>query len=386
MAASTQNWFNQPLNALRVVYVCDWLPPDFGAVGQYSLQFSRDRAAQGQDVLLVGLSSEAPSIETELHGDGRVTIWKLHAGTYKKSSLVSRFGWTAVINLRLMIHLFLPFLRCQELIFTGSPPFMVHWIAPLNLLLRKKVIYRITDFYPECLMATDQRVSLPLRLLHGITMFWRRRIPVMEVLGEDQRLRLNHMGITDDRIQMKRDPAPIAIPPNTKPISVPDALAGYIVLLYSGNYGVAHEYETFVSGYIKHHREGSGKVALWLNAVGSTADRVEQRLREAGVPVHRGKPVPLDELPQLLVTPHAHLITLRDSFVGYVMPSKVYGCIESNRQILYIGSKQSDVHLLCARDMDSVNYHQLNVGDIDGVGRVLDEMAASSCVPAENVT
>jgi len=26
---------------------------------------------------------------------------------------------------------------------------MVHFIAPLNILLRKKLIYRITDFYPE---------------------------------------------------------------------------------------------------------------------------------------------------------------------------------------------------------------------------------------------
>ena len=26
----------------RLVYLCDWLPPDFGAVGQYSLLFARE--------------------------------------------------------------------------------------------------------------------------------------------------------------------------------------------------------------------------------------------------------------------------------------------------------------------------------------------------------
>ena len=34
-------------------------------------------------------------------------------------------------------------------------------------------------------------------------------------------------------------------------------------------------HETFVEGYRRHHREGSGRVALWLNATGAKADRVE---------------------------------------------------------------------------------------------------------------
>ena len=87
-------------------------------------------------------------------------------------------------------------------------------------------------------------------------------------------------------------------------------------------------------------------MALWLNATGAKADRVEEILRREGLPVHRGRPVPLELLPRLLVTPDAHLITLRDGFVGYVLPSKVYGCIQSGRRVLYIGSAGSDVHLL----------------------------------------
>jgi hypothetical protein len=26
----------------RLVYICDWLPPDFGAVGQYAMLFARE--------------------------------------------------------------------------------------------------------------------------------------------------------------------------------------------------------------------------------------------------------------------------------------------------------------------------------------------------------
>src|SRR5262249_47060362 len=41
----------------RLVYICDWLPPDFGAVGQYSEIFAREWARDGWAVILVGLTS-----------------------------------------------------------------------------------------------------------------------------------------------------------------------------------------------------------------------------------------------------------------------------------------------------------------------------------------
>src|SRR3954471_5166860 len=40
------------------VILCDWLPPDFGAVGQYTLARARERARMGQRVVLIGLSSQ----------------------------------------------------------------------------------------------------------------------------------------------------------------------------------------------------------------------------------------------------------------------------------------------------------------------------------------
>ncbi|PYQ56621.1 MAG: hypothetical protein DMF53_25025 [Acidobacteria bacterium] len=66
----------------RLVYLCDWLPPDFGAVGQYSLLFARERAAQGDDVVLAGLSSTADSVAEERLGQGRLRIVRRRAVTY----------------------------------------------------------------------------------------------------------------------------------------------------------------------------------------------------------------------------------------------------------------------------------------------------------------
>ena len=54
----------------RLVYICDWLPPDYGAVGQYSDLFARQMARDGMNVVLCGLTTGETS-ETAGHaGEG----------------------------------------------------------------------------------------------------------------------------------------------------------------------------------------------------------------------------------------------------------------------------------------------------------------------------
>ena len=69
-----------------------------------------------------------------------------------------------------------------------------------------------------------------------------------------------------------------------------------------------------------------------------------------------------------------HLITLRDAFVGYVLPSKVHACIESGKRILFVGSESSDVHFLASRALSPLDYRRVDVGDVDGLVKVLHEM------------
>jgi hypothetical protein len=358
----------------RWLYICDWLPPDYGAVGQYSALFARELAEQGGDVVLAGLSSSASSASVEALGPGSLRTIRLHAQSYDKGHFLRRLWWTARTNTRMVAALWGEMRRADRILFTGSPPLLVHWIAPLNLLLRKTLVYRITDFHPECLIAARPKPSALLDLVLKWTVFWRRRVDRFEVLGEDQRVRLQQIGIASDRITLKRDPSPVAIPPDTRPLDRPAPYSDRFLLLYSGNWGVAHEYETFLEAYRRHHQDGSKRVVLWLNAVGASANHVEELLKSKGLPYVRGKPVALDRLASLLVTPDAHLITLRDAFVGYVLPSKVYGCIESAKPVLFVGSAGSDVHLLCHERMRAP-YARVDVGAVDACVAALENLA-----------
>src|SRR5262249_4274640 len=143
------------------------------------------------------------------------------------------------------------------------------------------------------------------------------------------------------------------------------------VILYSGNWGVAHDDNTFVEAFSQYSRQSQVGLRFWLNATGAKADRVENAFRARGVPIYRSSLVPLEDLPRLLLAADVHLITLRDPFVGYVLPSKIHACIESGKRILFVGSESSDVHLLASQALPPDRYRQVDADDVDGLVNAL---------------
>jgi hypothetical protein len=359
----------------RMLYLCDWLPPDFGAVGQYALLFARQYAGAGAKVTLIGLSTQPHRPQHEQIGKGYLQIIRIPCKTYDKNSLPARIRWILAANSRLLLALLRYGWGHSHIKFTGSPPLFLHWLGPLNLFLRKHLTYRITDFYPECYIAAKGTSSPLLRLLQSLTWFWRRRISQFEVLGKDQQQYLLAHGIPPHKIILSRDLSPVSISPRTPILPRPQAFAAahYKLLLYSGNWGIAHDSQTFLRAYQKHHRQGSGHVILWLNAQGTRATEVQKALEQQKLPFIPGKPVPLCELAALLHSADAHLISLHNNFTGFVMPSKIYGCLASGKPILFIGSRACDIDLLCRGQALSL-YRRVDVGDVESLYEAFDEL------------
>jgi catechol 2,3-dioxygenase-like lactoylglutathione lyase family enzyme len=214
------------------------------------------------------------------------------------------------------------------------------------------------------------RPSWALNLVLALTNFWRRRVDGFEVLGQDQVGRLTETGIPADRMTLVRDGSPVSFEAAGEAMALPGELEGACVLLYAGNYGIAHEVETVAAGYEQHHRQGSGRVRLWLSATGAGAEALAARFQERGVPFHRSPPVPLERLAALLRAPAAHLVTLRDAFVGFVLPSKIYACLDSGKPVLFVGSAASDVDLL-ARPAPA-GYWRVDCGNAAGFAAALE--------------
>jgi hypothetical protein len=139
-----------------IIFVCDWIPPEFGAVGQYAMKRARDAARAGARVALIGLGAEG-SEETE--EAGRLTIVRLAAPRNPKESFLKRALWALAVNARLA--------RATRdaqaamgdctINVSGSPPLLSYWLLLQNRLFwKKRIVYRMTDFYPEVALAAGK--------------------------------------------------------------------------------------------------------------------------------------------------------------------------------------------------------------------------------------
>lgn len=365
-------------------HVVDWLPPDFGAVGQHAVIHARALAEQGSKVCLVGLSSQirAPTRETSLR-DGLLEFKRLPAKRYDKQNALQRLLWSLRTNARLIREVIGDRRsRGADLLFTGSPPFMIFFAFFAKWMRGMRLIYRITDFYPEVLIAAYGK-TIGLSFLEKLTWFFRHRVDEFQVLGEDQRRILESNGIRPERIRLLRDIPPFTMRGDEIAAQKPSALEGYKILLYSGNYGVAHEIDTVIQGLKRHHRQGRARFGLWLNASGSAVSHMVSVLKDAGIPVVLTDPVRVEELAGVLLAADALLISLRNEFSGYVMPSKVYGCLASRRPIVFVGPPTSDVHLLCRQAQDVI-YEHIAAGDVEGFSAALDRLAELPGSPSGN--
>src|ERR1700751_1778325 len=84
----------------QLFYLVDWLPPDFGAIGQYGAIFARDRAIAGRDVRLIGLTTGDHSTVSEVLSNGQLfEITRIRSHSYPKSKMIKRLLWTFRTNI-----------------------------------------------------------------------------------------------------------------------------------------------------------------------------------------------------------------------------------------------------------------------------------------------
>lgn len=356
--------------ALPLVIVCDWIPPAFGAVGQYEWARAHEAAQAGRAVSLIGLGHAASENLIDLPGSaGRLRIVRVAAGAPDKANLVKRAAWAMGVNRRLLsatakaVKAHAAEAGQCEIKVTGSPPFFSYLVLLWRGGRRRRfpITYRITDFYPETAFAAGK--GRALRPISGLIHALRRRADRIEALSDCQAQRLVESGVARAAIEVVRDASPIAVSPHTphgpRPFGPRD-----IVLLYSGNLGVAHDWRTFAEGYRRHIQDGSNRVRLWLNATGVGAPALKAFCEAYQLPIQTSSPVPLEQLPGVLAAADAHLILLGDRFWGYVFPSKTYACIDSGKPCLYVGPDQSDVHALLQADARHFSVRQSDANDV----------------------
>jgi len=110
------------------------------------------------------------------------------------------------------------------------------------------------------------------------------------------------------------------------------------LLLYAGNLGRVHEFETILTAMSLLNDS-----AWHLAVVGSGNQERAVRKRIHSLPnVSLHAPITRDDLPIMLAAADVHLVTLAEPFAGLVVPSKTITAIGAGKPVIFIGPRRSE--------------------------------------------
>jgi glycosyltransferase involved in cell wall biosynthesis len=120
----------------------------------------------------------------------------------------------------------------------------------------------------------------------------------------------------------------------------PEARRAFIVM-YSGNMGLAHEFDTVLDAARLLDEEDF----LFLFAgEGKRMDEVREGVKRRGLKrVRFLKSQPIERLSESLASADVHLITMRPNVEGLVVPSKIYGILASGRPAAMVGPRDNEI-------------------------------------------
>jgi colanic acid biosynthesis glycosyl transferase WcaI len=171
-------------------------------------------------------------------------------------------------------------------------------------------------------------------------------------IGRCMASRLTARGVSFAKITIIPNWAPPiqSLDRSNNPFRRTHGLEGQFVVVYSGNMGLAHEFDTVLDA--AESLRGQRVVFLFIGE-GPRRVEVEAAARLRGIDNIRFLPSqPADKLSESLSAADAHLVTMRSNLCGLVVPSKVYGVLAAGRPCLFVGPADSEAARLI-RETDS---------------------------------
>lgn len=120
------------------------------------------------------------------------------------------------------------------------------------------------------------------------------------------------------------------------------------VVLYSGNLGLAHEFDTLLGA--AEALRGEGVVFAFCGAGPRRAEVEAEAKRRSLTNVEFHPSVCREELGDLLAGGQLHAVTMRPRMAGLLVPSKVCGILAAGRPILYVGPAEGEIHDIISRE------------------------------------
>jgi len=239
--------------------------------------------------------------------------------------------------------------RRPDVVVTLSTPPMLATLAVASARLRQsKSVYWVMDVYPDIAFALGvlRADSLVGRALVRLARFALSRANVVVAPGEAMAeiLRANGARVVESVPNwLAGEPIPLEV--DAQGLRGDWGWTGKLVVLYSGNLGLAYEFDTAIrAAQLLRDRP---EVRFAFVGQGGRRGEIEAEVRRLGLAnVELRDPLPRDRLALGLAAGDLHLVTLRAEAAGLLVPSKIFGTLAAGRPTLYVGPALSEVAAL----------------------------------------
>jgi glycosyltransferase involved in cell wall biosynthesis len=314
----------------------------------------------------------------ELRGHGYdVRVWSempeteyrtrrgLLGGLWMRFRVLGVFPWRVIIRSLFVLR------RHGAILLAPTTPFYLPAVAAVVLRATGlQVVHLLYDLYPDQLVLAGKvrHGSLGARVLAWSTRIALRHCAATVFLGEHLKQ------AAEGRYGTARRSVIIEVggDGNLFP-SAATAPAGVIRLLYAGNFGYAHDYETICDLLAQPLPAG---LELVFHASGAGYGRFKQELARRG---HKARAVlagPLEtaDWAGSMAGAQVALVTMRSGAEGILFPSKTYSAMLAGQAILAVCPRASDL----ADTIESAGAGWVvSPGDADGLRALLERLASN---------
>ncbi len=322
---------------MRILLLNQFFWPDSSATSQLLTDLARGLRDRGHEVFAIAADGGyAPSALGEAPPD--VTVCRVKALPFVRGRVGRVLSYLSFYVSATFRGLTIP---RPDLVLTLTTPPLLSLLGTILKRCRgsRHFIWEM-DVYPDVAVDLEyfRRGGLADRLTGLLADFSRRRSDGIVSLGECMRDRLIGRGIPAEKISVAENWADgNAIRPISRPRT-----DGNLVLLYSGNLGLAHDLGTVTGAIEALSALEDDRFRFVFVGSGGRRKELEEFCQTRNIRSVEMRPyAQRASLSESLAAGDIGLVTQREICCGSVVPSKVYGLLAAGKPILFIGPEHA---------------------------------------------
>jgi len=362
---------------VHILLLNEYFPPDTSATAKMAETAVNALAERHRITVVAGRPSYDPTefypwrlLRREQRGN--VSIERVGSTAYPRFQMKRRVANYLTFSVLGTVRAL--FVRSDAILAMTDPPFCGILGAIVSALSGRPLIYNIRDMYPDMALGGDiVKPGLLARIWERLHRWALSRAAKVIVLGDDMRERIIAKGVRPEHIAVVRDGAriPKELPATDNPVSREIRGDSRFVALHAGNLGFYGAWDTLLAAARK--LNGTGCRIIF---VGDGAEKQRLVAQSGGLDTARFLPFrPANEIPFVLASADAHIVTIKRGLEGVIVPSKLYPILAAGKPVVAVADAKTDVARIVTKGKCGI---VVDPDDPAALSKAIEDLASDS--------